>query len=85
MAYTTVLSSKQSTVGSPYVIYTVQFQSSFKTSSTVNIDCIVTLHLSSSSSHLGNGNVYVPATSYLYLSKWVKEDGYAWNGSKYLK
>ena len=57
MAYTTVLSSKQSTIGSPYVIYTVQFQSSSRTSSTVNIDCIVTLHLSSSSSHLGTGHV----------------------------
>lgn len=57
MAYTTVLSNKQSTIGSPYVIYTVQLQSSSRTSSTVNIDCIVTLHLSSSSSHLGTGHV----------------------------
>lgn len=57
MAYTTVLSNKQSTVGSPYVIYTVQFQPSSRTASTVNIDCIVTLHLSSSSSHLGTGHV----------------------------
>lgn len=57
MAYTTVLSNKQSTVGSPYVIYTVQLQPSSRTASTVNIDCIVTLHLSSSSSHLGTGHV----------------------------
>lgn len=57
MAYTTVLSNRQSTIGSPYVIYNVQFQSSSRTSSTVNIDCIVTLHLSSSSSHLGTGHV----------------------------
>lgn len=57
MAYTTVLSNKQSTVGSPYVIYTVQLQPSSRTASTVNIDCIVTLHLSSNSSHLGTGHV----------------------------
>lgn len=57
MAYTTVLSNKQSTVGSPYVIYTVQLQPSSRTASTVNIDCIVTLHLLSSSSHLGTGHV----------------------------
>lgn len=57
MAYTTVLSNKQSTVGSPYVIYTVQLQPSSRTASTVNIDCIVTLHLSSSSSQLGTGHV----------------------------
>lgn len=57
MAYTTVLSNKQSTVGSPYVIYTFQIQPSSRTSSTVNIDCIVTSHLSSSSSHLGTGHI----------------------------
>lgn len=57
MAYTTVLSNIQSTIGSPYVIYTVQLQSSSRTSSTVNLDCIVNLHLSSSYSHLGTGHV----------------------------
>lgn len=32
-----------------------------------------------------NGSVYVPATSYLYSSKWGQASGYSWNGSSYVK
>lgn len=79
MAYTTVLSNKQSTVGSPYVIYTVQLQSSLRTASTVNIDCIVTLHLSSSYSHLGTGHVL---TGYITINGQIFSiDLKGWNES----
>lgn len=83
MAYTTVLSNKQSTVGSPYVIYTVQLQPSSRTASTVNIDCIVTLHLSSSSSHLGTGYVL---TGYITINGQIfsidlKGRSESWNGT----
>lgn len=53
MAYQTILSSQQSTAGSPYCIYTVQVEPFGRTSSSVSVNVTVTTHLKSSQSFLG--------------------------------
>lgn len=54
----TILSSKQSTTGSPYVIYTVKVTPSNRTLTTVDLYISITAHLKSSSSTLGTGSGY---------------------------
>lgn len=57
-ATTTVLSSKQSTGGSPYAIYTVKVTPKNRTSSTVDVLVEVTSKLRSSQSFLGTGQSF---------------------------
>ena len=54
----TILSNKQSTSGSPYVIYTVNVTPSNRTLSTVDLTVQITAHLKNADSSLGTGSGY---------------------------
>lgn len=54
----TILSNKQSSSGSPYVIYTVKVTPSNRTLTTVDLYISITAHLKNSSSSLGTGSGY---------------------------
>ena len=54
----TILSNKQSTSGSPYVIYTVNVTPSNRTLTTVDLSVQITAHLKNADSSLGTGSGY---------------------------
>lgn len=54
----TILSNKQSTSGSPYVIYTVNVTPSNRTLTTVDLTVQITAHLKNADSSLGTGSGY---------------------------
>lgn len=67
MAYTTILSEKQSTVGSPYAFYTVAIEevAGSRTSTTVDINIRIKWHLQYYNSYWYSGHT---KTAYLYLN-----------------
>lgn len=54
----TILSNKQSTSGSPYVVYTVNVMPSNRTLTTVDLSVQITAHLKNADSSLGTGSGY---------------------------
>ena len=73
-----ILNEKKSSVGSPYVYYTVEASYSNRTTTTVDITVKVTSHLASSSSILGTGSSY-GLTGYITLNG--KETGITLKGT----
>lgn len=85
-ATTTVLSSKQSTGGSPYAIYTVKVTPSNRTSSTVDVLVEVTSKLKSSQAYLGTGQSfgllgYITLNGKEQSSITLKATNVSWSGT----
>lgn len=81
----TILNSKKSAVGSPYVYYTVNVTPSNRTTNGITLKMSVTAWLASSSSVLGSGSTYgivgylkILGTEYKIT---IKETGDSWSGT----
>lgn len=83
MAYQTILSSKESTYGSPTCVYTVQVEPTNRTATGVTLNIKVSAHLYASSSTFGTGytlkgTLTVAGTS---IAITIKESSASWSGT----
>lgn len=77
----TIISSKKSTVGSPYCYYTLTMTYSSRTTSTVKVSWELTARLAESSSYMGYSlTAYVYAGGY-YQAKTLKSSSSSWSGT----